>query len=83
MLYFLKLNPLQEVLATSFGMDQPQASRWLELLRGMLVAALGKERVLPERKAERLYRLLRDEGRVLMDATEKEVGRSVDGETQQ
>jgi hypothetical protein len=25
LLYFLKLNPLQEVLATAFGMDQPLA----------------------------------------------------------
>lgn len=32
-LFYLKTNPLQEVLAASFGMDQPQAHRWLEVLR--------------------------------------------------
>jgi DNA-binding transcriptional ArsR family regulator len=82
LLYFLKLNPLQEVLATAFGMDQPQASRWLEVLRTRLVATLEKEKVLPERQSERLYRLLADEGRVLIDATERGVGRSIDQETQ-
>lgn len=82
-LYFLKLNPLQEVLATAFGMDQPQASRWLEVLRARLIATLAKEKVLPQRKAERLYRLLEEEERVLIDATERSVGRSIDQETQQ
>lgn len=82
LLYFLKLHPLQEVLATAFGMVQPQASRWLEVLRARLVATLEKEKVLPERKAERLYRLLEDEERVLIDATERSVGRSIDEETQ-
>ncbi|WP_181308855.1 transposase family protein [Rufibacter sp. XAAS-G3-1] len=82
LLYYLKLNPLQEVLATAFGMGQPQASRWPEVLRARLIATLAKEKVLPERKAERLYRLLEDEGRVLIDATERGVGRSIDDETQ-
>jgi len=82
LLYFLKLNPLQQVLATAFGMDQPQASRWLEVLRARLTATLDREKVLPERKAERLYRLLADEQKVLIDATERGVGRSIDDETQ-
>ena len=81
-LYYLKLNPLQEVLAQAFGMDQPQASRWIEVLRSRLIVALDKEKVLPERKAERLYRLLENEKRVLIDATERMVGRSIDEETQ-
>ncbi len=82
LLYYLKLNPLQEVLATAFGLNQPQASQWLELLRARLLAALEKEKVLPERKAGRLHRLLETETRVIIDATERSVGRSIDDETQ-
>lgn len=33
-LYYLKTNPLQEVLAAAFGMRQPHASFWLGLLPG-------------------------------------------------
>ncbi len=82
-LFFLKTNPLQQVLATTFGLNQPQASRWLELLRARLQVALAKEKVLPERKAERLYRLIVQENVLLIDATERPVGRSIDHETQQ
>ncbi len=82
LLYYLKLNPLQEALASSFGLDQPQASRWLELLRARLIATLAKEKVLPERKAERLYRVLETENKLIIDVTERSVGRSIDDETQ-
>ena len=81
-LFFFKTNPLQQVLATTFGLNQPQASRWLELLRVRLIATLAKEKVLPERKAERLYRVVVDESRLIMNATERPVGRSIDYETQ-
>jgi len=82
LLYYLKLNPLQDALATTFGLNQPQASRWLELLRARLLATLTKEKVLAERKAERLYRVLEAENKLIIDATERSVGRSVDDETQ-
>lgn len=81
-LYYLKLNPLQQVLAHTFGMNQPQANRWLELLRARLLATLKKRGLLPERNAERLCRLLAGEQRLYIDATERCVGRSVDDETQ-
>ena len=81
-LFFLKTNPLQEVLATTFGLDQPQASRWLELLRLRLLTTLAQERVLPERHSERLYRAVAGENKLIIDATERAVGRSVDDETQ-
>jgi len=81
-LYYLKLNPLQDALATAFGLNQPQASRWLELLRAWLLTTLAKEQILPERKAERLYRVLETENTLIIDATERSVGRSVDDETQ-
>ena len=82
LLFYLKTNPLQEVLASTFGLDQPQASRWLELLRARLLATLTRERVLPERESERLYRAVAGQSRVIIDGTERPVGRSVDEETQ-
>jgi hypothetical protein len=81
-LYYLKLNPLQDALATTFGLNQPQASKWLELLRARLLATLAKEKVLPERQTERLYRILAGENKLIIDATERSVGRSIDQQTQ-
>ena len=81
-LFFMKTNPLQQVLASTFGLNQPQASKWLEMLRARLLETLRKECVLPERKAERLYRVLADESSLMIDATERPVGRSIDFETQ-
>lgn len=82
LLYYLKLNPLQETLAATFGLSQPQANNWLELLRGLLTAALKKEAVLPERETARLHRVLEGEDKVMIDVTERSVGRSIDDETQ-
>ncbi len=45
------------------------------------IATLAKEEVLPERQAERLYRVLEGETKLLIDATESRVGRSVDKKT--
>lgn len=84
-LYYLKTNPLQEVLATSFGMYQPHASTWLALLLPLLEKALEKAGALPERQSERLRRVLGalgDQDRVLIDGTERPVTRSTDYETQ-
>ena len=64
------------------GRGFPQASQWLELLRARLLATLAKEKVLPERKDERLYRVLETETKLLIDGTERSVGSSVDNETQ-
>jgi hypothetical protein len=52
------------------------------MLRARLLATLAKEKVLPERKAERLYRVLDTETKLIIDATERSVGRSIDDETQ-
>jgi len=81
-LYYLKTNPLQEVLASTFGLRQPHASFWLKLLLPRLEEALGKAQVLPERKGERLYRAVEGHSCVLIDGTERPVGRSTDYDTQ-
>ena len=81
-LYYLKTNPLQEVLAAAFGLHQPHASTWLKLLLPILEQALGRAECLPERHSERLARAVAAHERVLIDGTERPVGRSTDYETQ-
>jgi hypothetical protein len=73
MLMFLKTNPLQEVHATSFGMNQPQASKWLKILSTLLLETLAKVRVLPERKSERIAKAVAGLTHILLDVTEREV----------
>ncbi len=79
---YLKTNPLQEVLAAAFSMRQPHASTWLGLLLPRLEEALGRADCLPERQSERLARAVAKHERVLIDGTERPVGRSTDYETQ-
>jgi Helix-turn-helix of DDE superfamily endonuclease len=81
-LYHHKNNPLQETLATAFGMEQPHANVWLKLLMPILQDSLGRQGVLPERKAERLHRVLQDVDKVLIDGSERPIQRSGDAETQ-
>ncbi len=82
LLLFLKTNPLQEVHATSFGMNQPQASKWLKLLSKLLLETLAKVSVLPERKSERIAKAVAGLTHILIDVTEREVERSIDYQTQ-
>ena len=81
-LYYLKTNPLQEVLAAAFGMYQSHASAWLKRLLPRLEEALAATDSLPERHSERLYRAVAKQDTVLIDGTERPVQRSVDDETQ-
>ena len=81
-LIYLKTNPLQEVLAAAFSMHQPHASTWLKLLLPILERALDRADCLPERHSERLARAVREQQRLLIDGTERPVGRSTDYETQ-
>ena len=81
-LYYLKTNPLQEVLAAAFGLRQPHASAWLKVLLPILEGALDKADALPERAGERLARVVAEKQRVLIDGTERPIQRSIDEETQ-
>jgi hypothetical protein len=83
-LYFLKNNPLQESLAASFGMTQPQANKYIHLYKKVLHEALSVLNCLPERKVARLKdRLLASGGdEFYCDGTERLIPRSTDWETQ-
>jgi hypothetical protein len=81
-LYYLKTNPLQEVMAQAFNMRQPKVSFWLGLLLPMLEQALSRAEALPERQTERLARAVAGQRRLLLDGTERPIPRSTDAETQ-
>lgn len=81
-LYHHKNNPLQEALATLFGMEQPHANAWLKLLMPILEESLFRQGVVAERKVERLDRVLQGVDQVLIDGTERPIQRSGDEETQ-
>ncbi len=48
-LYYLKVYPLQEILAFEFDMIQSTANEWIHILSDVLKTALGREGHLPER----------------------------------
>lgn len=81
-LYYLKTNPLQQDLAVSFGMKQPHAHTWLNLLRPRLEECLSSINKLPVRKSSLLNKQLGNLSRVLIDGTERPIQRSGDYETQ-
>ncbi len=81
-LYHHKNNPLQEALATLFGMEQPHANAWLKLLMPILQESLLRQGVVPERKVGRLDRVLQGVDQVFIDGTERPIQRSGDDTTQ-
>lgn len=84
-LYYIRNHPTQTALAASFGMEQYQANQWIHRLTGILNESLSSLKLLPARNIKELQRKI-NEGKIekiLLDATEREVYRSVDYETQQ
>jgi hypothetical protein len=83
-LYYLKNQPLQEALAASFGMTQPQANTYIHKYRQVLHKALDMQGCLPARSADSLKKRLvhSDESDFYTDAVERAIPRSTDWETQ-
>lgn len=81
-LYHLKGNALQELMAITFEMTQPQVSSWIKLLSKLLREALDKQGLLPVRKAEQLKKILAHESTVILDACEREIQRPKDNDVQ-
>lgn len=77
-LYHLKGNAIQELIAITFEMTQPQVSVWIKLLSKLLRDALDRQGFLPVRKTEQLKIVLKNENTVLLDATEREIQRPAD-----
>ena len=81
-LYHLKGNAIQQLMAITFEMKQAQVSLWIKLLSKLLRDALAQQGFLPLRKTEQLKKVLENENTVLLDATEREMQRPTDYEVQ-
>lgn len=83
-LYYVKVYPLQEILAFEFGMSQGQACYWIHLLSGVLEQALILLSQLPERHPDQLADKLAqtDEKGLGIDGTERRIQRPKDDEEQ-
>lgn len=94
-LYQLKNNHLQQVLAASFDMDQSQVSIWLKVLEPLLQTTLRKMGFQPARTIQQLVKMFGERQKettrkidkpaariISADATDRPIGRSTDYETQ-
>lgn len=83
-LFYLKTNPLQEVLAFFFGMSQAQANQWIYRLTTVLKMALDNLACLPEREAAQLDKVLAqyDTLEFAQDGTERRRQRPKDNQQQ-
>lgn len=86
LLVMLKNNNTQELIAASFDLDQSRASRWFAVLLPLLNDALSDLDLLPARTTEELQTQLRkprpEDDKVLLDASERPIGRNCDYDAQ-
>lgn len=83
-LYYVKVYPLQEILAFEFDMAQSTAHAWIHLLSAVLKKALDHGGYLPERDAKQLGTVLESEAESTygIDGTERPRQRPRDPEKQ-
>lgn len=81
-LHYWKAYPLQEVMAVTFGMKQPQINRWIKVLKPILKASLAELKMLPERDTSKMKEKMLSEKAVVLDGTEREIQRPLDYEVQ-
>jgi hypothetical protein len=83
-LYYMKVYPLQEVLAFEFGMVQSTAHEWIHLLSAVLKQALDHGGYVPKRDAKQLGTMLVPEAESTygIDGTERLRQRPHDPEKQ-
>ena len=83
-LFYFKAYPLQEVMAWFFGMSQPQVCEWIKRLTPLVGTVLGRELLLPARKAADLEAVLAEhpELMLIIDGTERPIRRPKDQDDQ-
>ena len=83
-LYYIKVYPLQEILAFEFGMVQSTANAWMQILSEVLQKALDHGGYLPERDPKQLETVLAPETESTygIDGTERPRQRPRDPEKQ-
>jgi hypothetical protein len=84
-LYYVKVYPLQEILAFEFGMVQSTANEWIHLLSEVLKKTLAHGGYVPERDPKQLEAVLKSESESMygIDGTERPRQRPCDAEEQQ
>ena len=83
-LVYFKLYLLQETQGLLFGLSQSQTNEWIHRLTPILRAALGREKILPERDPDKVKEVL-SEYLLLsftVDGTERRLQRPLDSEEQ-
>jgi len=83
-LYYIKVYPLQEILAFEFGMVQSTANEWIHILSEVLKKALDHGGYVPERDPKQLATVLESEAEATygIDGTERPRQRPCDAEKQ-
>ena len=83
-LYYVKVYPLQEILAFEFGMVQSTAKEWVHSLSEVLNKALDHGGYVPERDPKQLVTVLESEAESTygIDGTERPRQRPRDAEKQ-
>ena len=83
-LYYVKVYPLQEILAFEFGMVQSTANEWIHMLSEVLKKALDHGGYVPERDPKQLETVLESEAESTygIDGTERPRQRPRDAEKQ-
>ena len=83
-LYYMKVYPLQEILAFEFGMVQSTANEWIHILSEVLQKALDHGGYVPERDPKQLATVLASaaESTYGIDGTERPRQRPRDAEKQ-
>jgi DDE superfamily endonuclease/Helix-turn-helix of DDE superfamily endonuclease len=83
-LFYLKHNPVQELQADTFGMEQGQCNEYIHGLRRILDLALERAQVMPARTNEAFQKIANqlDSQELIHDGTEREVPRPQNEEAQ-
>jgi len=83
-LYYVKVYPLQEILAFEFGMVQSTANEWIHILSAILKKTLDHGGYVPERDPQQLETVLASEAESTygIDGTERTRQRPCDPEKQ-
>ena len=85
LLVYLKNYSLQEMMAASFGFSQSNASKWVKVLRPILVDSLKGLTLLPETESSKVAQKLEQLGETqcFLDATERPINKSLDRDTEE
>ena len=83
-MYYVKVYPLQEIIAFEFGMTQSTANTWIHVLTTVLKNALDIGKYLPERDPHKLETILKanPEDKYGIDGTERRIIRPTDNKIQ-